>query len=171
MQHNTNIMVTKELFNLFKEHQEKSLLFEYKSNEFVKANYHITEVKHTHIDSVDCGARTDAWNETIIQLWESPKEIGKTDFMSVYKALSILKKVERMKPFDLESEVKFEYSNDTFHTAQLYVNDFDIRDSNLIIKLGIEKTDCKAKDVCGVPEKEEIMAGEEPCCTPDGNCC
>lgn len=164
-------MVTKELFSLFKEHQGKSLLFEYKPNEFVKANYHITEVKHTKIDSVDCGARTDAWNETVIQLWESPKEIGKRDFMSVYKALSILKKVERMKPFDLESEVKFEYSNETFHTAQLFVNDFEIRDSNLIIKLGVEKTDCKAKDVCGVPEKEVVMASEEPCCTPNGNCC
>lgn len=164
-------MVTKELLSLFKEHQAKSLLFEYKPNEFVKANYHITEVKHTKIDSVDCGARTDAWNETVIQLWESPKEIGKRDFMSVYKALSILKKVERMKPFDLESEVKFEYSNDTFHTAQLFVNDFEIRDSNLIIKLGIEKTDCKAKDVCEVTEKEVVMASEEPCCTPNGNCC
>lgn len=73
-------MKTKEVFQLFKEHQDKSLLFEYMPNEYVKANYHITEVKHLKIDSVDCGARTDAWNETIIQLWESPTEIGKRDF-------------------------------------------------------------------------------------------
>lgn len=164
-------MVTKELFSLLKEHQGKSLLFEYETNEFVKANYHITEVKHTKIDSVDCGARTDAWNETVIQLWESPKEIGKRDFMSVYKALSILKKVERMKPFDLESEVKFEYSNETFHTAQLFINDFEIRDSNLIIKLGVEKTNCKASDICGVPEEAAVISQGESCCTPDGNCC
>ncbi len=163
-------MKTNELLSLLKDHQGRSLLFEYQPNAFVKANYHITEVKHLKIDSVDCGSGTDAWNETIIQLWESPKEIGKTEFMSVYKALSILNKVGKMKPYDLAAEVKFEYSNDTFHTAQLFVNDFEIKENNLIIKLAIEKTDCKAKEVCGVPEENEVMA-EEPCCTPDGNCC
>jgi len=165
-------MKTKEVFQLFKDHQGKSLLFEYKPNQFVKANYHITEVKHLKIDSVDCGAQTDAWNETIIQLWESPKELDKTEFMSVYKALSILNKVGKMKPYDMESEAKFEYSNDVFHTAQLFVNDFEIRDNNLIVKLAIEKTDCKAKETCGVPEEEVVLSStEEPCCSPTGNCC
>ena len=171
MQHYIHIMKTKEVFQLFKEHQGKSLLFEYTTNQFVKANYHITEVKHLKIDSVDCGAQTDAWNETIIQLWESPEEFGKTEFMSVYKALSILNKVGKMKPYDMESEVKFEYSNDTFHTAQLFVNDFEIRDNNLIVKLAIEKTDCKAKETCGIPEEVALSSGEEPCCSPTGNCC
>jgi len=165
-------MQTKEVFQLFKEHQGKSLLFEYKPNQFVKANYHITEVKHLKIDSVDCGAQADAWNETVIQLWESPKELDKTEFMSVYKALSILNKVGKMKPYDTESEVKFEYSNETFHTAQLFVNDFEIRDNNLIVKLAIEKTDCKAKTVCGVVEEvEAALVSDEPCCSPEGNCC
>lgn len=165
-------MKTKEIFQIFKEHQDKSLLFEYKPNEFVKANYHITEVKHVIIDSVDCGSKTDAWNETIIQLWESPKEIGKTEFMTVYKALSILNKVGNMKPYDMEAEVKVEYSNETFHMSQLFVNDFEIRGNNLIIKLGIEKTDCKAKTVNGVVEKiKSVLVSEEPCCTSDNNCC
>ena len=44
-----------------------------------------------------------------------------------------------MKPYDFESEVKFEYSNATFNTAQLFVNDFEILDNNLIIKLAVEK--------------------------------
>lgn len=164
-------MKTQELFNLLKEHQDKSLLFEYLSNKFVGANYHITEVKHISIDSVDCGARTDAWNETIIQLWESPSELGKTEYMSVLKALGILNKVGKMKPYILNSEVKFEYSNATFHTAQLFVNDFEIRDNNLIIKLGVEKTDCKAKTICGVKEAVTVEVEEEPCCSADGNCC
>ena len=163
-------MKANELLNVLQSHPDKSLLFEYRPNEFVRTNYHITEVKHTRIDSVDCGARTDAWNETIIQLWESPVEIGKRDYMTVYKALSILKKVGTMKPFDLSSEVKFEYSNESFHTAQLFVNDYEIRDNNLIVKLGIEKTDCKAKTTCGVEEEVLVEAAEE-CCTPEGGCC
>ena len=92
------------------------------NNQFVGANYHITEVKHVTIDSVDCGSKTDFWKETIIQLWESPQEIGKTQYMSVYKALSILRKVGKMKAFDLNAEVKFEYSNSAFNTAQLFVS-------------------------------------------------
>ncbi len=165
-------MNTKDLFNLLEQNQDKSLLFEYAPNQLVAANYHITEVKHLTIDSVDCGARIDAWKETIIQLWESPNELGKTEFMTVEKALSILNKVGTMKPYVLDAEVKFEYSNATFHTAQLFVNDFEIKENKLIFKLAIEKTDCKAKELCGVPkELETINASEEPCCSPNGNCC
>jgi len=171
-------MKIQELFNILKGHKDKSLLFEYAPNLFVGANYHITEVKHTSIDSIDCGAQTDTWNETVIQLWESPNEIEKRDYMKVDKAIEIFDKVGNIKAYDLEAEVKFEYSNATFHTAQLFVNDFEIRDDNLIIKLVIEKTDCKAKDICGVSEIDEVPEGlqtvntsNEPCCSPNGNCC
>ena len=165
-------MKTQDLFSLLEQHQEKALMFEYASNQFVGANYHITEVKHVTIDSVDCGSQTDFWKETIIQLWESPKEIGKTEYMSVYKALSILKKVGKMKPYSLGSEVKFEYSNASFHTAQLFVNDYEITGQNLIVKLAIEKTDCKAKEACCVDEVTTSKASNlEPFCSPDGNCC
>jgi Family of unknown function (DUF6428) len=162
-------MKTKELLSLLNEHHDKSLLFEYAPNLFVGANYHITEVKHVSIDSVDCGSGTDFWNETIIQLWESPEELGKTEYMTTYKALSILNKVGKMKPFALVAEVKFEYGNATFHTAQLFVNDYEIRDKNLIFKLAVEKPDCKAKDVCGIPEAVEELS--EACCSPNGACC
>ena len=166
-------MKTQEFFKVLEENKNKSLLFEYTPNLLVGANYHITEVKHITIDSVDCGSQTDAWKETIIQLWESPLEKAKTEYMSVYKALSILKKVGTMKAYDSESEVKFEYSNANFHTAQLFVNDFEIQEGSLTIKLGIEKTDCKAKELCGVPENvtEKLVEKMEPCCSPDGNCC
>ncbi|MFD2726132.1 DUF6428 family protein [Hyunsoonleella rubra] len=169
-------MKTQELFSVLEANKDKALLFEYAPQEFVGANYHITEVKHMKIDAVDCGARSDSWNETIIQLWESPKEKDKTEFMSVLKALGILNKVAKMKPYDLNSEVKFEYSNETFHTAQLFVNDFEIQGHHLIFKLAVQKTDCKAKTLCGVAEKavevtETVKEKTEACCTPDSGCC
>lgn len=85
-------MKTQEFFNVLEQDKDKSLLFEYAPNLLVGANYHITEVKHIVIDSVDCGSQTDSWNETIIQLWESPLEKGKTECMSTYKAFAIFKK-------------------------------------------------------------------------------
>ncbi|GAA3573134.1 DUF6428 family protein [Snuella lapsa] len=164
-------MKTQELFKVLEQNKGKALLFEYAPSLFVGANYHITEVKHVSIDAVDCGSQTDAWKETIIQLWESPNELGKTEYMSVYKALGILNKVGKMRPYVLEAEVKFEYSNASFHTAQLFVNDFEIQGDRLIVKLAVEKTDCKAKATCGVQEAELSMADEQPCCEPGGNCC
>ena len=162
-------MKTQEFLSLLESHKDKALLFEYAPEKFVGANYHITEVKHVKIDSVDCGSGTDAWNERIIQLWESPNEKGKRDYMSTFKALGILKKVGQMKPYDMDAEIKFEYSNDTFHTAQLFLNDYSISEKQVILKLGVQQTDCKAKETCGVPEP--AMAEAEGCCTPGSGCC
>lgn len=162
-------MKTKEFFSLLETHKDKSLLFEYSKNALVGANYHITEVKHVKIDSVDCGSGTDSWNETIVQLWESPSEKNKLEYMSTYKALGILKKVGKMKPYDVDAEIKFEYSNDNFHTAQLFIEDYQLTGSKLTISLAVQKTDCKAKETCGVPEPE--LAEAEACCTPGSGCC
>lgn len=162
-------MKTSEFFSLLSEHKEKALLFQYAPNSLVGANYHITEVKHQHIESVDCGAGTSSWKETIIQLWESPTELGKTTYLTVYKALSILKKVGTIKSFTEDAEVKFEYGNQHFHTAQLYVSGFQIKSEQLILKLNVNPTDCKAKDVCGIPEPKELVA--ENTCAPGSGCC
>jgi hypothetical protein len=164
-------MKTQDLFTVLNAHKDKTLLFEYAEGVFVGANYHITEVKHITVDAVDCGAQTDSWKETIIQLWESPNEIGKTEYMSVLKALGILNKVGSIKPYVLDAEVKFEYSNALFHTAQLFVNDFEIRGQNLIVKLAIQPTDCKAKELCGVPEPEAADTNNASCCSPSSGCC
>jgi len=75
-----------------------------------------------------------------------------------------------MKPYDLASEVKFEYSNSLFHTAQLFVSDYELTNGKLLFKLAIEKTDCKAKETCGVSVTAEVVL-EESCCTPGGGCC
>ncbi|WP_114492461.1 DUF6428 family protein [Candidatus Ulvibacter alkanivorans] len=163
-------MQIQELLSLLETHSGKELMFQYDTNKFVGKNYHITEVKHLQIDSVDCGARTDAWNETIIQLWEAPSEVNKTEGMSALKALGILKKVGRLRSYDSASEVRFEYGNEEFHTAQLFVNDYEIYGSELRLNLAIQKTECKAKEACGLPS-EKTMVAETSCCTPDSGCC
>ncbi len=161
-------MKTIEFLQALEQHQNKSLLFEYTPGNFVKANYHVTEVKNIIVDAIDCGANGDYWKETVIQLWESPAEIGKTEYMTADKALAILNKVDQIKPMTREAEVKIEYSNESFHTAHLFINDLEIQDTRLIVKLAVEKTDCKAKETCGVPVEETVS---ENSCTPGGGCC
>ena len=139
----------------------------------VKANYHITEVKNIIVDSVDCGTGTDFWKETVVQLWESPSELGKTEFMSASKALGILNKVDRIKPMVKDAELKLEYSNDTFHTAQLYVAGYLVTDDAIRFLLSVQKTDCKAKETCGVPEtvEENNVKTTVTSCAPGSGCC
>ena len=161
-------MKTQEFLQILESNTNTSLLFEYTSGQLVGANYHITEVKHVSVDSVDCGGQIDAWNETIIQLWESPSELGK--YMTSHKALEILNTVGKIKTYDLNSEVKIEYSNSLFHTAQLFVSDFELSNGKLLFKLDIEKTDCKAKEICGVNEPVEL-ASEGSSCAPGSGCC
>ena len=162
-------MKTKDLFALLSLHPNKKLQFEYLPNTYVNGNYHITEVKSNKIYSVDCGGRLDSWNETIVQLWESPSEPITKESMSVYKALAILKKVNRIRPLDLESEVKIEFGNGSFHTTQLEVLDVEVFKSQLVVKLSLSQTQCKATVLCGVTKKEMPLKQEE-CCTSD-HCC
>ena len=161
-------MKTNTFLELLKTNKEKSLLFEYQAGQFVGANYHITEVKNIQVEAVDCGARSDSWKETVIQLWESPDEKETVSFMSAYKALGILNKVSRMKPMEEQAEIRFEYGNKNFHTAQLFVNDYALNEDQIILKLEVEKTQCKAREACGVAvEAEESTAA---CCSDNGCC-
>ncbi|MEP5431828.1 MAG: DUF6428 family protein, partial [Flavobacteriaceae bacterium] len=56
-------------------------------------------------------------------------------------------------------------------TIEKFGLDFD--GTNFI--LASKQTDCLAKDNCGIPaEKPKLNLSEinnEPCCSPDGNCC
>ncbi|WP_438426419.1 DUF6428 family protein [Aquimarina macrocephali] len=161
-------MNTSDFITLLAEHQDKSLLFEYAPGMLAGTNYHITEVKHITVDSVDCGAGTDFWKETIIQLWESPDELGKSQYMSTYKALGILRKVGKMKSYEMDAVAKIEYGNAMFHTAQLHIVDFEIKNDQLILKLTVNPTDCKAKEACGITENN---ATEADSCAPGSGCC
>jgi hypothetical protein len=162
-------MKTNEFLSLLRTNGNKELLFDYNKGALVGANYHLTEVKNITIDSVDCGSGSDFWKETIIQLWESPAEPDKTKYMSVSKALQILNKVNEIKPMDLEAELKIEYGNADFHTAQLFIDGHEIFDDTLLFKLAVKKTDCKAKEECGIPV--EAFTENEMCCPPGGGCC
>ena len=82
-------MQTREFLSLLEDHKDKSLVFEYRPGERVQPNYHITEIKNITVESVDCGAGTDFWKETIIQLWESPEEEGKTQYTVSYTHLRL----------------------------------------------------------------------------------
>jgi len=160
-------MKTKEFLNILENNFDKELLFEYASNKLVGANYHLTEVKNVFFDTVDCGGKTNSWSEIHVQLWESPKEIGKKNYLTVDKALSILNRVDRVRPLLQEAEIKIEYGNASFSTSVMQIEKIQTSKNYLKVSLFVEATKCKANDICGIPEiKEEKNA----CCTTTGCC-
>ena len=164
-------MNTIEFLNLIVDNPNKALIFKFPNGQTIGKNYHITEVKHATINSVDCGGREDSWHETIIQLMEGSTLENKTEYLSTFKAKGIFKKVDRSFKFVENSILKFEYGNDQFHTAQLFVNHYETSDKELLINLDVVPTQCKAKDSCGIPAKTEINTKEENCCSSTSGCC
>lgn len=162
-------MTIETFIDILAQRPNHALRFQYQPGRWVGANYHLTEVKHLQIDSVDCGAGTDSWNETLLQLWESPSEAEKTEFMTASKILSILQRVNEMRAFDLASEVKIEYGNDTFHTAQLFIHSIETGNQQIDVLLGVQPVACKAEEACGIPATSNATAANA--CAPGSGCC
>jgi hypothetical protein len=161
-------MTTQEFINTLEQNsnQNKELLFEFSKNQIADTNYHLTEVKNVTFETVDCGGNSNNWKETHLQLWESPAEKGKTGYITVDKALSIINRVHSIKPLLYNAELKVEFGNENFHTSVLNVDSFEIKENQIITKLFVEKTRCKAPDVCGTDEVKE----EASCCSDTGCC-
>ena len=160
-------MKLQEFINILETNPDKELLFAYTANHLAGANYHLTEVKNVQFDTTDCGGKTNFWKETHFQIWESPKEIGKTDYMKTDKILSIIKRVGSIKPLMLETELKIEYGNQIFPTSVMPIDQIIINEQRVVVNLFTESTRCKANDVCGVSEENEE---ENSCCTTV-DCC
>ena len=160
-------MKTKEFLQILENNKEKELIFEYTSNQLVAANYHLTEVKNVFFDTVDCGGKPNEWRETHLQLWEDPEDKGKRNYLKTDKVLAILKRVNSIKTLLLETEIKLEYGNDSFSTSVMPIDTIEVSEKTLKVKLFVEATKCKAKDVCGVPE---IIEEKDACCTTTGCC-
>lgn len=180
-------MKVNEFIKVLEQHKNKELLFSYKQDKFVGANYHLTEVKNVQFDTTDCGGKTNFWEETHFQLWESPTELGKRDYMTTDKILAILKRVDKIKAIKMDTEVKFEYGNEDFATSVMPVSDIKIEQNRLIVSLFTEATRCKANDVCGISEVDSVSESpifeaqkqkvqlselqEASTCGPGSGCC
>jgi hypothetical protein len=130
----------------------------------VPAHFHVTEVGQVSKKYIDCGGTLREESKVTFQLWED----GDVDHrLAASKLLSIIGLAERLLSIpDLEVEV--EYQGDTIGRYGLDFNGTDFL-------LTSTKTDCLAKDKCGIPmEKPKIRLSsivEGPICTPNSGCC
>ncbi|GGF36922.1 DUF6428 family protein [Echinicola rosea] len=177
-------MKTQEFISLLEKHPKTPLFFEYAPGQYVRSDYHITEVKNVDFDTVDCGGQANKWSETHVQLWEN-EALEPDHQVDSSKALKIFEVVDKVRPTYQDSTIKFEYGNRSFTTAILPIGEIELDAKKIVVKLGVDQTACKAKDraqtaeekaqaCCGpVPSKKSIvLTGQDQNeCTPGSGCC
>ena len=153
-------MTSKEFLQTLENHPNLPLYFEYQPGAFARSDYHITEVKNVHFDTVDCGGVRNEWQEVHVQIWENemPEPNHAVD---TSKALKIFEVVQKVRETWGDVDMKIEYGNAGFHKAVLNINQVQIHTDKVIVKLGTEQTCCKAKDRAQTPEEAAVA-----CCAP-----
>jgi hypothetical protein len=142
----------------------KTIGFQLPNGNLVPKHFHVTEVGKISKHFIDCGGTVR--NEEVInfQLWNANDYNHR---LHPEKLLSIIELSEKvLKLEDLEIEVEYQAT-----TIGKFGLDFDGKNFILTSK----QTDCLAKDKCEIPvEKQKVKLSDlnnEPCCSPNGNCC
>lgn len=134
------------------------------NGELVPTHFHVTEVGKISKHFIDCGGTVRKEDVINFQLWNADDYNHRLHPEKLAYIIELSEKVLALE--DLEIEV--EYQGDTIGKFGL---DFD--GTNFL--LTTKQTDCLAKENCGIPtEKPKRQLAEltnEPCCSPDGNCC
>src|SRR5438132_8416789 len=109
-------MKTHEFIKALRNLADKELMFANADGQSIHPGYHLTEIKAASFETVDCGGKTNRWNETVLQLWV-PEDAEDT-YMKSDKFLSIYDKVRRLVPLDERAEIRIEYGDENFFPAR-----------------------------------------------------
>ncbi|MEY8848537.1 DUF6428 family protein [Psychroserpens sp. XS_ASV72] len=138
--------------------------FQLPNGDLVPSHFHVTEVGKISKHFIDCGGTVRTENVVNFQLWNANDYDHR---LHPKKLLNIIELSEEVLKIE-DSEIEVEYQTDT-------IGKFGLEFDGTNFLLTSKKTDCLAKDKCGVPmEKQKVKLSElsnEPCCSPDGNCC
>jgi hypothetical protein len=136
------------------------------NGESVPEHFHVTEVGLITKDFIDCGGTVRKESVANFQLWNANDTDHRLKPEKLVRIIELSEKVLGMP--DLEIEV--EYQSDTIGKYDLGYNG---KDFILLAK----RTDCLAKDNCGIPadkkkvDLSELTSANVSCCAPESKCC
>lgn len=148
-------------------HETDKLQFQLENGERVPAHFHVTEIGRIDKKFMDCGGVLREETTISLQLWTS------VDLHHRLKPSKLVRIVEMSEEkLSLEdSEIEVEYQAQT-------IGKYGLEFNNGVFVLTGKKTDCLAKEDCGVPAINLIqVAGDKVksavggSCTPGGGCC
>ena len=138
--------------------------FKLPDGSLVPSHFHVTEVGEITKHFIDCGGTVRHEKVANFQLWNANDYDHRLNPDKLLNIIELSEKVLGMG--DLEIEV--EYQADT-------IGKYGLSFDGVNFLLTTKQTDCLAKDNCGIPaEKPKLKMADltnQPCCSPDGNCC
>lgn len=145
--------------------QLDSIAFQLPDGSLVPNHFHVTEVGKVTKHFIDCGGTVR--NEEVVnfQLWEADDYDHR---LHPEKLTDIIKLSQKVLGITDNLDIEVEYQGATIGKYGL-----DFRGEHFL--LTTKRTDCLAKEGCGLttqkPKVNLSGLNNEPCCTPDGNCC
>ncbi len=144
-------------------YNSSAISFKLPDGSLVPSHFHVTEIGQISKQFIDCGGTFR--NEEVInfQLWSS------TDFdhrLHPEKLVEIIELAEQKLSLD-DSEIEVEYQGET-------IQKFGLGFNGESFELLAKKTDCLAKDNCGIPEEKprvKLSELQRGTCTPNSGCC
>ena len=142
----------------------KTIAFQLPSGALVPNHFHVTEVGRVTKNFIDCGGTVR--NEEVVnfQLWEADDYNHRLHPEKLVHIIELSEKTLNIA--DLDIEVEYQGA-----TIGKYGLDFD----GINFLLTSTKTDCLAKDNCGIPQEKTKMKiselQEQNSCAPNSGCC
>ena len=140
--------------------QLKQVTFVLPNGGHVPPHFHITELGIISKDYIDCGGTIRQEKIANFQLWSANDFDHRIEPKKIIDIIDLAQNSIGLE--DLEVEV--EYQSDTIGKYGLSFN-------GTHFQLIATKTDCLAKDKCGIPEEEETLPVAPSCCEPSSGCC
>lgn len=146
--------------------QLHNIEFQLPDGKLVPAHFHVTEVGVVNKHFIDCGGTIRNERVANFQLWEADDYDHRLHPEKLRNIISLSERELGME--DLEIEV--EYQGNTIGKYSL-----DFNGGSFLLKS--MKTDCLAKDNCGIPPEKTkkplstLKEEKNAACSPGGGCC
>lgn len=145
-------------------HADKRLVFEH-AGQRIQPGYHVTEIKAASFRSLDCGARPQQWEETIVQLWDVADK-PEQGHMSVRKFMGIWRKVDGDVGLNGETEIKFEWGDAATPAVHFVFDALRVEDDAVVVSVEPVRATCKPRDEWWLNESGSHMQTTNACCAP-----
>ncbi len=126
-------------------HLERPMVFDLGDGKRVPVGYHVTEFKALEYHTVDCGGVEHRFQETVIELWRTALETGRSH-MATDKFLKIYNQVSPKVAFQPEADLIFLYGAPGEPGARYAVGAIEPSGEELIVRLEPDGVRCKAAD-------------------------
>ncbi len=139
--------------------------FRLPNGNLIPAHFHVTELGLISKQSIDCGGQSHSEQWAVLQLWVANDTEHRLTTKGFASILTLTEPI--LQGQDLEIEVEYQHES---------ISKFGLDFANGEFVLRNKYTDCRAKELCAVPQKQKISLLDlavvsNSCCTPNTNCC